>query len=242
MAGIPAALWLGFFYLQDRHEPEPKHFVAGVCVLGALVAAPLSDVHPRPGVAGDRDGAAGPSEWSLDRVLHAVAVVGLTQELCKYAVVRYTIYMSREFDEPMDGVVYMTAAAPASRSGQLPPPPGPRSRGVPVRRRGQGGDHDAGARVVRGRPRLRDGAGAVHAPGRARARHVLILLGLCGAAVLNGQFALMESWIQESGLGGSEQWKGVGYAAAVAAAVFGVLMFASRRLLRDSPFRRRPGP
>jgi hypothetical protein len=23
MAGIPAILWLGFFYLMDRHEPEP---------------------------------------------------------------------------------------------------------------------------------------------------------------------------------------------------------------------------
>src|SRR3954470_8149055 len=44
MAGIPAVLWLGFFYLMDRHEPEPKQLVAGVCVLGALIAAPLADV------------------------------------------------------------------------------------------------------------------------------------------------------------------------------------------------------
>src|SRR6188474_3332906 len=43
MAGIPAALWLGFFYLMDRNEPEPKQLVAGVCVLGALVAAPIAD-------------------------------------------------------------------------------------------------------------------------------------------------------------------------------------------------------
>jgi len=27
MAGIPAVFWLGFFYLMDRHEPEPKQLV-----------------------------------------------------------------------------------------------------------------------------------------------------------------------------------------------------------------------
>src|SRR6185503_12568052 len=42
MAAIPAVLWLGFFYLMDRHEPEPKQLVAGVCVLGALIAGPLA--------------------------------------------------------------------------------------------------------------------------------------------------------------------------------------------------------
>ena len=30
VAGIPALFWLGFFYLMDRHEPEPKQLVAGV--------------------------------------------------------------------------------------------------------------------------------------------------------------------------------------------------------------------
>jgi len=51
----------------------------------------------------------GRSAFSLDHVVHAVLVVGLAQEMCKYAVVRYTIYMSREFDEPMDGIIYMMA-------------------------------------------------------------------------------------------------------------------------------------
>src|SRR5687768_16806661 len=43
MAGIPAALWLGVFYLMDRHEPEPKQLVAGVCLLGCLIAGPLAE-------------------------------------------------------------------------------------------------------------------------------------------------------------------------------------------------------
>jgi len=38
-------------------------------------------------------------------------VAGLTEELGKYAVVRRTVYGSPYFDEPMDGLVYSSAAA-----------------------------------------------------------------------------------------------------------------------------------
>src|SRR5882724_9479123 len=101
MAAIPAALWLGVFYLMDRHEPEPKQVVAGVCLLGALIAAPLADFVQSQAVPPVALAVPGLSPFSLDRVIHAVLIVGLSQEMCKYAVVRYTIYLSREFDEPM---------------------------------------------------------------------------------------------------------------------------------------------
>src|SRR5256885_17227569 len=51
MAGIPAVLWLGFFYLMDRHEPEPKQLVIGVCGLGALIAPPPAAFRAHPGGA-----------------------------------------------------------------------------------------------------------------------------------------------------------------------------------------------
>src|SRR3954463_4661879 len=88
VAGVPAVFWLGFFYLMDRHEPEPKQLVVGVCVLGGLVAAPLADFvmwQAAPSVALELPGL---SPFSVDRVLQAVFVVGLTQEMCKYAAVR----------------------------------------------------------------------------------------------------------------------------------------------------------
>jgi RsiW-degrading membrane proteinase PrsW (M82 family) len=109
MAGIPAVLWLGFFYLLDRHEPEPKHLVVGVCVLGALIAAPLADFVQFQVVPPIALPVHGISPWSADRIIYAVFVAGLAQEMCKYAVVRYTIYQSRAFEEPMDGVIYMMA-------------------------------------------------------------------------------------------------------------------------------------
>ena len=40
LALIPAVLWLIYFYLRDIHEPEPTHYVVGIFLLGALVAAP----------------------------------------------------------------------------------------------------------------------------------------------------------------------------------------------------------
>jgi len=95
MAAIPAVLWLAFFYLMDRHEPEPKQLVIGVCVLGALVAAPIADFvqyQAVPPVALELHGI---TAISLDRLIFAVFVVGLAQEVCKYAVVRYTVSPAR---------------------------------------------------------------------------------------------------------------------------------------------------
>ena len=239
MSAVPAVLWLGFFYLQDRHEPEPKHYVAGVAVLGALIAAPLADFviyRASPPIA------LAPhhlSAWELGPMLHAIAVVGLSQELCKYAVVRYTIYMSSEFDEPMDGVVYMTAAG----------------TGYAVwvnyhwlQERGSEVFLSTGAaHVVITTLAHASFAGVLgYVMGRARfsrrpapVRGALLLGGLLAAAILNGVFAQMEEWIRTpTGDLASQPWKGVGFATLFATAVFGALMFASRRLLRDSPFRR----
>lgn len=106
LAIVPAAIWLVFFYLQDRAEPEPKGFVLGVFALGALLAAgvgiPLVESVFRT------------SHWiytdTLTTILGGILVVGFTQEFLKYAAVRYSIYNSGEFDEPTDGVIYATAA------------------------------------------------------------------------------------------------------------------------------------
>lgn len=106
LALVPAAIWLVFFYIQDRAEPEPKGYVLAVFGLGALLAAAI-------GI---------PVVESLFRVSHwiytntaatiigGILVVGFTQEFLKYAAVRFSVYHSDEFDEPTDGVIYATAA------------------------------------------------------------------------------------------------------------------------------------
>jgi RsiW-degrading membrane proteinase PrsW (M82 family) len=239
MAGIPAILWLGFFYLMDRHEPEPKQLVLGVSVLGMLVAAPLADfVHltAAPGLAVEQ---AGLSALSLDRILYAVLIAGLAQEMCKYAVVRYTIYMSREFDEPMDGIVYMMACG----------------TGFAVwvnyhRLSGQGHNvwlSTGAAQAVVTTLAHASFAGALgYVMGRAKfsrrsapVRGTLLMMGLLGAALLNGQFAVVENGVEQTGMA-LHRWRGVGYAALCASAVFGVTWFVSQRLLDRSPFKDRP--
>jgi RsiW-degrading membrane proteinase PrsW (M82 family) len=106
LALVPAVIWLAVFYQQDRIEPEPKQFVLGVFVLGALLAAAVGV----PLV----ENAFRVSDWlytdALTTILGGIFVVGFTQEFLKYAAVRYSMYNSPEFDEATDGVVYATAA------------------------------------------------------------------------------------------------------------------------------------
>src|SRR3954468_10655789 len=236
MAGIPAVFWLGFFYLMDRHEPEPKQLVAGVCVLGALIAAPLADFVQTQAVPPLALAVPGLSPFSLDRVLDAVLIVGLSQEMCKYAVVRYTIYMSREFDEPMDGIVYMMACG----------------TGFAVWinfHRLSGQNHEVYLSVGAAQAVVTTLAHASFAGvlgyvmGRAKfsrrrapARGILLMLGLLLAAAFNGQFTLVTGWVVQRGLA-VHPWYSVGYAALSAAAIFGIIWLVSRRLLALSPFR-----
>jgi RsiW-degrading membrane proteinase PrsW (M82 family) len=236
VAGIPALFWLGFFYLMDRHEPEPKQLVAGVCVLGALIAAPLANFLQLQAVPPVDLQMHSLDALALDRILYAVLIAGLAQEMCKYAVVRYTIYMSREFDEPMDGIVYMMACG----------------TGFAVwinyhRLSGQGHQvylSTGAAQAVVTTLAHASFAGALgYVMGRAKfsrrsapVRGALLMGGLFGAAFLNGQFHVVEGWIQQVGMG-QHPWRGVGYAALCATAVFGVIWFLSQRLLDASPLK-----
>jgi RsiW-degrading membrane proteinase PrsW (M82 family) len=106
LALIPALIWMVFFYIQDRLEPEPKGYILGVFLLGAILASgvgiPLVDNFFQV------------SKWiytnTAATILGSILVVGFIQEFIKYAAVRYSIYLSGEFDEATDGVIYATAA------------------------------------------------------------------------------------------------------------------------------------
>lgn len=105
LAIVPTALWLIYFYRQDRLEPEPKTKIALVFVAALL----LTDfVGYRLVFAWFEVG-----RWAaLDTVvslLASVLISGFTLQAITYAAVRL-VYATAEFDERMDGIVYGTVA------------------------------------------------------------------------------------------------------------------------------------
>ena len=241
MSIVPAALWLGFFYLWDRHEPEPRHLVAGVFALGLFIAGPLSDFIRTQAVPPLGLEPQSTSLLSLDHIVYAVLVLGLAQEVCKYAVVRYSVYLSKEFDEPMDGVVYMMAVGTGFATWDNYHQLSALGNNVFL--------SIGAAKAVVNTLAHASFAGALgYVMGRTKftrrsapVRGLFLFLGLLGAAILNGQFALVQAWLKNTGMQ-KYPWRGIAYAAVVAAAVFSGLMLAARRLLHDSPFRREDQP
>jgi RsiW-degrading membrane proteinase PrsW (M82 family) len=105
LAIVPAALWLVAFYRQDL-EPEPKQYVLGVFVLGAVLAQAIGQPVVRDLFH--------VQEWGtrdmLLGFLASILIVGVVQEFLKYAAVRYTVFGSAEFDQPVDGIIYGASA------------------------------------------------------------------------------------------------------------------------------------
>jgi RsiW-degrading membrane proteinase PrsW (M82 family) len=107
LALVPAAVWLIFFYIQDRLEPEPvgnvvRMFVIGLALAGAI-GLPLTNQLFAVQTWIYRDPT---TTW-----LASIFVQGAVEAFIIYATVRYFIFDSAEFDERTDGVVYATAAA-----------------------------------------------------------------------------------------------------------------------------------
>lgn len=107
---LPGLAWLLYFYLQDRYQPEPPRLILGTFALGGLMVLPAAGLEARllPLVTG------GTSLVGLDLqvlALGTLLVVGPVEELLKFAAAWLSVAHSPEFDEPVDGVVYATAAA-----------------------------------------------------------------------------------------------------------------------------------
>lgn len=233
-AAIPAFLWLAYFYLQDAKEPEPKHYVFGVYLLGAFVAAPLAGwvtttlvpVGPKAGL-----------HWyDGDRLVRTILVIALVQEFTKYLVVRYTVYLSDEFDEPMDGIVYMTAAGIGFATAEN-------------FRYFQGLDGEVFLAIGASNAVVTTLAHACfagvlgYALGRAKhgfasdgGRTGELLAGLFVATLLNGGFAALENVVKVSGVK-MQAWRGLAWAAGFAAVVFFAVSFLMRRQQQAAPAR-----
>ncbi|OIN95807.1 MAG: hypothetical protein AUJ21_02595, partial [Anaerolineae bacterium CG1_02_58_13] len=229
LALVPAVIWLGVFYQQDRLEPEPKGFVLGVFALGALLAAAVG----MPLV----ENVFHVSDWlytdALTTILGGILVVGFTQEFLKYAAVRYSMYNSAEFDEATDGVVYATAAGLGYATV------------LNVMFVVQNGGVDLGAGIIRMAVVALAQAGFAgitgYFLGRAKFEHEPLWwmpLGVTLAAVANGLFNWVRGEVTRGGVtlsgGAANPWSGLVLAAAVAFACLGAVSWLIRRNVQSA--------
>jgi RsiW-degrading membrane proteinase PrsW (M82 family)/RNA polymerase subunit RPABC4/transcription elongation factor Spt4 len=113
----PGIFWLWLIYGMDKYRPEPKGLVIRTFVLGIASVVPVSIVEmllalpyiiPNSGGMSTADFL--PS--SLGSIAYfSFIIAGFTEELFKFLVVRTTVYRSPYFDEPLDGLIYASAAA-----------------------------------------------------------------------------------------------------------------------------------
>jgi RsiW-degrading membrane proteinase PrsW (M82 family) len=97
LAIAPAIFWLWYFYSRDKYEPEPLSWIVLIYFFGIVITIPVAITQ---GIIG----------LILPEILIAVLVAPVFEETAKYLVVRRTVYETREFNEPVDGIVYAAAA------------------------------------------------------------------------------------------------------------------------------------
>ncbi len=106
LAVVPTLLWLGVFRELDRLEPEPHQYLLSVTILAALLTGAVAEPLRRDAFA--------LHTWQADAWYWAVLVnamiQGVIQATVVYVTVRYTVFLSDEFDERADGIIYGTAA------------------------------------------------------------------------------------------------------------------------------------
>ena len=121
-AFVPALVWLVFIYQRDRYEPEPKTLIfrlflwglaagpwaSGMNLLIAHVFAPSIDTAQKQGAL-----------FIAALLLFAlVALSALNEEVMKYVVVSSRVRGDPAFNEPVDGMIYMSTAAIGFAAGE----------------------------------------------------------------------------------------------------------------------------
>jgi RsiW-degrading membrane proteinase PrsW (M82 family) len=106
LAFAPCVFWLWLIYKGDRYRPEPKSLIIRIFFLGLVVSIPVAFIEVLLYPNASQAPASLPSAAYL-----AFVVAGFTEEAGKFLVVRWAIYRSPYFEEPLDGIEYSAAAA-----------------------------------------------------------------------------------------------------------------------------------
>jgi protease PrsW len=96
LPSITIAYWI---YRQDSHEKEPKKMLlwAFLCGCASTIPAIIGQTYFKH--------LENPNSL-FDTAIFAFGVVALTEELSKYLLLRRFVYPQKDFNEPIDGIVY----------------------------------------------------------------------------------------------------------------------------------------
>lgn len=101
-----ALAWGSYFAVKDRYQPEPRRLLVFVFLAGAAATGPAWLLYKLAEYAGFGAEIFYGSMGHGWRLLYCVAIVGAIEEGCKFFGVRMLIGRHREFDEPVDGIIY----------------------------------------------------------------------------------------------------------------------------------------
>jgi RsiW-degrading membrane proteinase PrsW (M82 family) len=102
---LVALFWLKWFRKLDKYEKEPERFVYLVFFAGVLATIP-SVILEIPIQLGTPN-----KPLPINGLFLSFLWVGAVEEFFKYLAVRLTVYRSNQFNEVMDGMIYMISAA-----------------------------------------------------------------------------------------------------------------------------------
>lgn len=98
LAGVlPACIWLFFWLLEDRCEPEPKRYIFLAFLAGMLSVAIVLPLE----------------QWAENYVTGTALLLiwASIEEIVKFGAAYIAALRTAFFDEPLDGVIYLVTAA-----------------------------------------------------------------------------------------------------------------------------------
>lgn len=94
---LPGLIWIILIYRSDRYDPEPKKNILKAYILGALSVFPTMIIESRLDLGSD--------------LSMAVITAPIVEEVLKFLVFMIFFYHHRDFDEPLDGIIYACSIA-----------------------------------------------------------------------------------------------------------------------------------
>jgi RsiW-degrading membrane proteinase PrsW (M82 family) len=109
---LPVLFWAGYHYYKDRHLPEPAGHLLLAFILGFAAFWLGKLMYFGLGLVDLRFDAYVLAETNpVGLFFYAVLVIGVVEELVKMVFFLFVILRFREFDEPIDGIIYASFIA-----------------------------------------------------------------------------------------------------------------------------------